>query len=265
MIVPNLKPYWIIASRKLLNLFNTLSPEYVLVPFPKEGEKLLLSYITNEITYEELLNSMISIDPLYTILSKQYVNMWPLVNVIKRVYQKMAFKVLCYNSLSSIRTELMSFMDLISLVMITRISNRLKFDKLLRILSHHIDNYKNKLKGLVKEFMKKFFIFEGSWLMISDFSGRHLALELKGLGIKRVRLIYITPYIFTPLERLIREYAHGSLSEELARELIRAHADFLWNYVLLSNDINEAYLKWLREKHNREYLALVSRLYSQYV
>jgi hypothetical protein len=63
------------------------------------------------------------------------------------------------------------------------------------------------------------------------------------------------PYYFTPLEVLIRETAialeekeKSSIGNERIERLVRMHVEFIRDYVLVSENYDEAYFKWLRDK-----------------
>mgnify|MGYP000285867033 CR=1 FL=1 len=261
LVTPNLRPYHTIASKEIIKLFNAFSFEYVLVPLPEEVESLLLSYLIGEKTYEELVNSIMSTYPWCSVLSRQYINMRPVLEVLKRMSSTVKFKVRCYSDVSSTHAELMSLAELISLIIRARTTGRFNFDKLIGILSKYLNASNKALRKLTGKVKEVLFSFKGCWLMISDFKGRYLASSLREYGIEDVKLLYITPYVFTPLERLVRKYLYSSLSADVAIDLVRAHVDFLWNYVLLSEDINDAYLTWLKEKYYQDYLTLMSKLY----
>jgi len=263
LIIPSLKPYYIIASNKMMRLFKMMPLKLVLLPLPREAESSLLKYIAYKITYEKLINAIISLHQSYSVLFKSFINMRPLLEALRRISHKVELRIACYSNLSFAHTELMSLVDLISLIAKTRISGRLRFDELLRTLSNYVDTYRKMVRVFVEKLSKELSVSESPWLMVSDFKGRHLSLELKKYGIRKIKLIYVTPYVFTPLERLVREYLYGLLSKKLAKELIQAHINFLWNYVLVSDDVNEAYLAWLKENFYEKYLELMCKLHMQ--
>ena len=91
-----------------------------------------------------------------------------------------------------------------------------------------------------------------SSLCISDFHGRDLVEGLKRSGIN-VNLEYIfLPYFFTPLEILAHEFgrrhSEGSeLSDNRISDLVKCHKEFVREYVLTSEDNDEAYFRWIRD------------------
>jgi len=110
-----------------------------------------------------------------------------------------------------------------------------------------------------------------SSICISDFHSRNLMQRLRKSGLD-VDLEYVfLPYFFTPLEILVREFARKhfgglELSANRISDLVKWHAEYVREYVVTSEDIDEAYFRWIRD--NVEWLrprlnqcAAVGRIY----
>jgi len=97
-------------------------------------------------------------------------------------------------------------------------------------------------------------------ICISDFSGRFLLRKIRGAEINaRLRYIFI-PYHFTPLETLIREAAEKlrrglTVNDERIIKMVKLHAEYIREYILMCVNFDEAYFKWLRDKRFKEYYA----------
>ena len=88
---------------------------------------------------------------------------------------------------------------------------------------------------------------------IAGFDGKHLKAHLKEAG-HHVSLKYLyLPYHFTPLEILTREMrltlSKGlTLSSQRMREFIKQHAQYVREYVTLSENYDEAHRYWMRDR-----------------
>ena len=91
-------------------------------------------------------------------------------------------------------------------------------------------------------------------ICIAGFNGKHLKRLLKNEGYD-VSLTYMyVPYYFTPLEILIGEMQRAaakgfSISLERVKELAKYQIEFVREYVILNEDYEKAYRKWVHDKH----------------
>jgi len=89
-------------------------------------------------------------------------------------------------------------------------------------------------------------------ICISDFHGRDLMERLKRSGLD-VDLDYIfLPYYFTPLEILIHEFGRkhfegSELTDSRISDLVKCHTEFVREYVVTSEDNDEAYFRWIHD------------------
>lgn len=90
-------------------------------------------------------------------------------------------------------------------------------------------------------------------ICISGFNGRYIRARLTERG-HDVSLTYLyIPYHFTPLEILMREMRRAtsrgdSLSHETITKLVKHHAQFIREYVIVNKNYDEAYRKWVCDK-----------------
>jgi len=97
-------------------------------------------------------------------------------------------------------------------------------------------------------------------ICISDFSGRYLLRKIRGAGVNASSRYIFIPYYFTPLEALIRETAEKlrrglTMDDERIIKLVKLHAEYVREYILMCANYDEAYFKWLRDKRFQEYHA----------
>mgnify|MGYP000313990961 CR=1 FL=1 len=92
-------------------------------------------------------------------------------------------------------------------------------------------------------------------ILLMDYLPKRLLNEFKKNGVKTILRYAFTPYYFTPLEVLIRETAmaleekgKSSIDNERIEVLVRMHVEFIRDYILVSENYDEAYFKWLRDK-----------------
>jgi len=97
-------------------------------------------------------------------------------------------------------------------------------------------------------------------ICISDFSGRYLLRKIRESGVNASLRYIFVPYYFTPLETLIRETAEKlkrglTMDDERIVKLVRLHAEYIREYILMCANYDEAYFKWLKDKRFQEYHA----------
>lgn len=91
----------------------------------------------------------------------------------------------------------------------------------------------------------------GRNLAIFGLEGRHIWSKIKGFV--DADLIYIgLPYYYTPIEVLMHKLQYkDSVSEEEIKYWVNCHLDYIRNYVLVTENVDEAYEKWVRDKYGR--------------
>ena len=258
LITPNLRTYFLKASRIVSNaifLVNTL-----FLPLPKEYEELISRYISNELNYNELMKVIIENDIYSSIYYKTYENIKPLLSILKRIKRKAKIKIniICYKRLRELMKESDILIKLLSLIAKIAIFNKIKYEEWLNVLREYKELQSEINKGTLREIdISK--LLSSSWIMICGFEGSYLKEKMREYGIiPRIR--YITPYIFTPLEQLIRVYMLGKINKSILRKLAIEISKYIHEYVLMSKDNDEAYFKWIRDNYADVYGEILKRL-----
>jgi len=103
---------------------------------------------------------------------------------------------------------------------------------------------------------------------ISDLGSRGLIDLLRDGGLELDSHYILLPYHFTPIEiitREIRRYKMRGLTmpDQRLLRLIREHTKFIRDYILLSRDYDEAYLRWIHDRARWIESRLKTKLYTQ--
>jgi hypothetical protein len=125
--------------------------------------------------------------------------------------------------------------------------NKIDKEKWLKQLFEEI-KFDNELNKKTLNIIENEAIKFNKSICISDFNGCFLEEKLSEKF--EVELIYsIIPYFFTPLAILKRKLIlKEKLNDYEIEKLIFQQIDYIKNYVLLSDNIDEAYYKWVSEK-----------------
>ncbi|MEM1586621.1 MAG: hypothetical protein QXX99_04630 [Candidatus Bathyarchaeia archaeon] len=129
-------------------------------------------------------------------------------------------------------------------------------DIILRIIGNLSSSAINEGDYILKTWIK-----DGEWktVCLSDHAAKGLVKSMRKYGIKAALRYIFTPYHFTPLEVLIREFIvadeRGSnIGDERVKMLVKMHVEFIRDYILTSSNYDEAYFRWLRNGNYKKYL-----------
>lgn len=242
IIVPNLRKAYSNASKILENSIF----ECLFLNFPKIVEKLLLLLLNESIEYEEFILKIKDLN-IPHISSKSWLHLYePLIKTIYSLKQR-NFKIFCYINDEDYFKSINYSIDSIALLLRTSLMNKIDKEEWFKQLFKEI-NFDYELNEKVLNIIENEAIKYNSSICISDFNGCFLEEKLSEKF--EVELIYsIMPYIFTPLAILKRKII---LKEEINNEefekLIFQQIDYIKNYVLLSDTLDEAYFKWVSKK-----------------
>jgi len=96
----------------------------------------------------------------------------------------------------------------------------------------------------------------GKTVCVTGISGWKIANNIKRIGYPaRVKCVEKL-YHFKPLEMLENLLEAGKLTDEIAEKLIWDHVEFVRSYVLSSRSLDEAYQRWILNKHKHNKLFL---------
>ncbi|MEM2083527.1 MAG: hypothetical protein QXY18_01375 [Nitrososphaerota archaeon] len=242
IIVPNLRKAYIKASKILENSIF----ECLFINFPKIVEKLFILLLNGHINYEEFILKIKDFN-LPHISSKSWLYLYePLIKTIYSLKQR-NFKIFCYINDEDYFKSINYSINSIALLLRTSIMNKINKEKWLKQLFEEI-NFDNELNKKILNTIENEVIKYNSSICISDFNGCFLEEKLNEKF--EVELIYsIVPYIFTSLEILKRKLIlKEKLNNDEIEKLIFQQIDYIKNYILLSDNLDEAYYKWVSKK-----------------
>lgn len=242
IIVPNLRKAYIKASKILENSIY----ECLFLNFPKKMEEIFLLLKEGKINYEEFILLLKDFEILH-ISSKSWLYIHePLIKAIYSLNWK-KFKIFCYIDDEDYSRIIDYSINSTVLLLKTILKEKVDKEEWLKYLFEEI-SFDSILNRKILNFIESEAIKFDSSICTSDFDGHFL--EEKLYEKFKIETIYtIIPYIFTPLTILKRKLLFEKfLSDNEIEELIFQQIDYIKNYVLLSNNIDEAYYKWVSKK-----------------
>ena len=254
VLTPWLRVYCSLAAREIVKLANALRASMVLLPLPAECGGVLEEYLRGSLRLSDLVAALRTMGPA----SSAYASMEPVLASLRGI-AKLGASIKCYGSLSAESRKLGALASLLSLVAALRAHGRVRAERVMHALSEYARAIDGEGRRELERVLRMVASAERPWIVVAGLGSRSMLGALRRLG--PVRVVYAAPYVFTPLERLIRLHATRGVSPDEALELLREHADFLWGYVLISRDASEGYLRWLRDGYPDVYSRLISKLY----
>jgi hypothetical protein len=85
-------------------------------------------------------------------------------------------------------------------------------------------------------------------IILAGLEGLWLAKELRSRGYEVAVRVVGTPYLRSPLEVMIIKHSRGELTADELKSLISDYVDYVRNYVLRYEDLEEAHKKWAFER-----------------
>ncbi|RLE74507.1 MAG: hypothetical protein DRJ56_07395 [Thermoprotei archaeon] len=254
VLTPWLRVYCSLAARELVKLANALRASTILLPLPAEREGALEEYLRGSLRLSDLVAALRAASPA----SSAYASMEPILASLRGV-ARLGASIRCYGSLSAESRRVGALVSLLSLVAALRAHGRVGAERVMHTLSEYARAIGGEGRRETERVLRIVASVRGPWIVVAGLGGRSMLGALRRLG--PVRVVYAAPYVFTPLERLIRLHATRGVGLDEALELLREHADFLWGYVRTSRDASEGYRRWLRDKYPDVYSRLISKLY----
>jgi hypothetical protein len=242
IIAPYLRKAYINASKILENNIY----ECLFLNFPKIIEKLFLLLLNEHINYEDFILKIKDLN-LPHISSESWLYIYE--PLIKKIYSLKfrKFKIFCYINDEDYFKSIDYSINSIALLLRISLMNKIDKEKLIKHLFEEI-NFDVTLNKKILNTIENEAIKFNSSICISDFNGCFLEEKLNEKF--EVELIYsIIPYIFTPLAILKRKLIlKEKLNDYEIEKLIFQQIDYIKNYVLLSDNLDEAYYKWVSRK-----------------
>jgi len=238
--VPRLKAY----TRLLVGLLEGESFDRLFLPLPRGLEERFVESLLSGRDPSELLGSETGFPP------KAYSHLSPLYEYLRSSAARGGPELVFYKSRRSVEGALRFAREAVALLALAVVADDVPTERWLRLLSRAGESVREDAEFIALR-------AEGRSLVVCQWGSR-LAEELKRKGAD-VRKARLAPYVPLPLESLA---ALKSPSPGDVERLVRDHARFVSRYLLLSRDLDEAYLAWLlgeKPQGYEEVLALVRR------
>ena len=170
----------------------------------------------------------------------------PIVSCLDQLARK-GVKVLCYLEAEELERERALATRVAQLVLrasIKRADGR-DVEEWLQVLDEYVGGGQRRADGVVELLRAD----EGSTaIILAGLEGLWLAKEIRSRGYDVAVRVVGTPYLRTPLEVMIIKRLRGELTVDELRALVSDCVDYVRNYVLRYEDLEEAHKKWALEK-----------------
>lgn len=249
-----------ISSEKAANLLRVSDCDVLYLNIPRE-----LNWLVDDLAYgapyEQFIEEVKRLNIIREPIAKWEYKLKPILLEIRGVkLRRPGLEIICYrkNDLENLSTEIAE--EIATLILRTSISGRANVREWRNIISRIVNDVAsladNECNYILRTWMESY--CGRKTICLVDYPARRLLRRARELGIKAALRCIFTPYIFTPLEVLIREFIIASkrgvnIDDEKIEKLVKMHVDFIRNYILLSDCYDEAYFKWLKDGHYKLY------------
>ena len=170
----------------------------------------------------------------------------PIVSCAYRLARE-GVKVVCYLEAEELERERGLAARIAQLVL--RASIKRVDDRDLEDWLQALDEYGSGGRRLADRVVDLLRAIEGSTaIILTGLEGLWLAREMRGKGFEVAVRVVGTPYLRSPLEVMIIKRSRGELTADELRGLISEYVDYVRNYVLKYEDLEEAHKKWALER-----------------
>lgn len=248
------------ASERAAKLLRRIDFEVLYLNIQR-GLNELIEDLALGASYEQFIEEVRKRDILRLPISSWEYQLKPILLSVRGLkLKKPSLRLICYRSpvFDNLSTESAEKAALLTF----RVNSTGKVDlEKWRSLIHEILDVGDASIEEETRYMLETYTRIGGWqraICISDFSGRHIVMRMRNVGLSATLRYILVPYYFTPIEVLIREAARmlrkgTSMGDERLLKLVRLHAEFIREYILTSADYDEAYTRWVRDGCFKEY------------
>ncbi|MBS7657794.1 MAG: hypothetical protein QXR82_03110 [Candidatus Bathyarchaeia archaeon] len=243
-IFPRLKKASLQLSKSLKSFFTDL----ILLPFPKSLTTLLKDLINGapyklflkKIEEEKIFHSVNVFDYFYGEILKA-------CKELKRINPKIEFT--CYKEDENMLFQLQSAVKFSILTFKVASTGKIDLNEWIIALTENlrkVNEYLNRELNFIEQQIKHY----SNILCLAGFEGKYYFQHLQRKFPVEIRY-FALPYHFTPLEILSANLTiQKKLDFEKLIQLIKSHIDYIRNYVLKCNNLDEAYEKWVNDNAN---------------
>lgn len=217
----------------LLNLYEELEEEVRLL-------------VNGKIGFEEFMNNISRNKIIPQPVESWFYPIEPIIRALQRVKKAKNLEIHCYRDLNCGRKLHEISTEILILTAKSKIFKKINFKDWKRILELRI---MLKRKMLEIEANKVHSRIKGLSLCIAGLYGRKLGEILSKMGRKVEIEEVMEEYYLTPLEELEVKLERGFIDDDEIERYVKEHLKYIENYVLNSENIDEAYFKWLYDNY----------------
>lgn len=238
VIVPHLRS----SSRKAADLIKSRGYNMIFLNFPRNLQPLISELSSGRIQLGNVLD-IIKVERLIPepIGAWLYLN-GPILEAI--IGLNGAFEVYCYSDVDYHHMLIDVASKIANLTTRASATGKVDVEEWLRVLKEHHMFETSRFEAETIGIRAR-----GRCLCLAGLSGWKLAEPIKAMG-HRVRVKCVERlYVFKPLEVLDSLIERGRINQEEVEELIHCHINFVRGYILTSENLDEAYNKWIQNRH----------------
>ncbi|MEM4983134.1 MAG: hypothetical protein QXK73_06060 [Candidatus Bathyarchaeia archaeon] len=248
------------SSKKAAILLKNVNYDALFLNVPREFG-WLVDELASGAPYEQFIEKVRQLSVLReSIVSWEY-KFKPIFLAIRGLkLKKSDLKIICYreSAFENLSTGIAE--EIATLILRVSITGKVDVNEWRSIISKVISGFSilisNECNYILETWIEN--CRERKTICFLDYPAKRLVKRARELGIRATLRCVLTPYIFTPLEVLLREFIMASerrfyISNARIEKLIRMHTEFIRNYILTSDCYDEAYFRWLRDGHYKQY------------
>ncbi|MBC7129656.1 hypothetical protein H5T51_00355 [Candidatus Bathyarchaeota archaeon] len=235
-IVPALRS----SARKAAELVKSQEYDVIFLNFPRNLQSLISDHVLGKITLIQALNRIKAEK-----LIPEPLNAWLYLNepIIEALAGISKAEVYCYGDVDYHHMIAEAATKIASLTARAGATGKIDPEEWTRILKEYKMFEASRFEAETISIKAK-----GHSLCLTGLSGWKIAKHLRSMGHKVKVQCVERLYVFKPLEVLDALMEHNRLSPEVAERLIWCHVNFIRDYVLTSENLDEAYSKWIRSQ-----------------
>jgi len=245
LIVPSLQS----SAKKAAEIILNSNYDSVFLNFPKNLQPLVLECASRRLTPQEV-QKRIEAERLIPepVGSWFYLNL-PLLEAIHKLGSNV--KINCYKDVDHYHLQMDAASKIASLTLKASATGEIDVKEWIKTLKESAPSEASMIEA---EYIA--FKAYGKTVCVTGISGWKIANNIKRIGYPtRVKCVEKL-YHFKPLEILENLLEAGKLTDEIAKKLIWDHVEFVRSYVLPSRSFDEAYQRWVLNKHKHSRLLL---------
>ncbi|MEM2767594.1 MAG: hypothetical protein QXQ47_04710 [Candidatus Bathyarchaeia archaeon] len=227
---------------KATSLIMEADYDTVFVNFPHNLQSIVLSYASERISFRDFVNMVKS-----ERLIPEPVNMWLYLNqpILESLplLQKRNARIFCYRDVDDFHLSMENASKIANLTLKVNVTGKVDVEEWIKTIRQAVNLSSVDLEA---EFIGC--KAEGKSICVTDLFGWKLVKRIKEFG-HRVSVRCVEKlYYMKPVETLEILLERGKLTPQDAEQLIREHAKFVRDYVLSTENIDEAYFSWLGKR-----------------